>query len=157
MGYPSGPYGTSEGSIIENLSFVAPDDTPLALGDIYADGNNALLLVATAAGWCTACIEEQPALQDLANTYGSEGLYVLVSIFEDANFIPATAALAAAWKSQYALDVTVVADPPFVLDAYYDSSLTPMNMLVDVSAMKILRTSTGWDRGAIEAIIEARL
>jgi hypothetical protein len=39
---------------------------------------------------------------------------------------------------------------------YYDSSLTPLNMLVDVSSMKILTANTGWDESAVTAIVESR-
>src|SRR5689334_10748420 len=70
-GYPEGPYGKNEGSILENLEFVATDDSAFSLQNIYADGVNQLLLLTTAAGWCTACREEQPALQDLYDTYAS--------------------------------------------------------------------------------------
>jgi len=83
--------------------------------------------------------------------------FVMVSIFEDATFEPADSELAARWKSQYKLNLTVVADPEFVFDDYYESSLTPMTMLVEVSSMTIIKLTTGWDPGMVQAIIEARL
>ena len=36
--------------------------------DIYKATDEDLLLLVTAAGWCTACREEQPALEDLYQT-----------------------------------------------------------------------------------------
>lgn len=155
--YPSGPYGESEGSVIADLSFAAPDGASITLADLHADPEVKVILLATAAGWCTACIEEQSALQDLFDRYGARGLRVLVTLFEDRDFQPADAALAAAWKEEHALTFDVVADATFQLGAFYDSSLTPMNMLVDVDGMEILRITTGWDPDVIEGIIGARL
>jgi peroxiredoxin len=156
-GYPAGPYGVTEGSIIAPLEFIDSDGTPFSLQDIYTDSTNQLLLVATSAGWCSSCVEEQAELQGLHESYGPEGLYVMVSLFEDAAFEPADSAFAAQWKKQHKLGFTVVADPEFAFGDYYDSSLTPMTMLVDLSSMEIIKLSTGWDPGMVQAIIEARL
>jgi hypothetical protein len=155
--YPGGPYGKTEGAVIADLSFVEPDGAPISLADLHADPDVRVLLLVTAAGWCTACIEEQSALQELFARYGPRGLRVLVTLFEDRDFEPADAALAAAWKEEHALTIDVVADAPFQLGAFYDSSLTPMNMVVDVDDMEILRITTGWDPDVIEGIIAARL
>jgi peroxiredoxin len=156
-GYPPGPYGLTEGSIISPLEFIDSDGSPFSLENIYDDGANQLLLIATTAGWCSSCIEEQADLQGLHESYGSEGLYVMVAIFEDATFEPADSELAAQWKSRHKLGFTVVADSEFAFGDYYDSSLTPMTMLVDVSSMEIIKLSTGWDPGMVQAVIEARL
>ena len=156
-GYPAGPYGVSEGDVIDELAFVDPDDASFTLRQVYADGANKLLLISTAAFWCVACAEEQPDLQDLHQTHGADGLFTMVSVFEDEQTQPAEAADAARWKTQYEVDFQVVADPPFVLDAYYDSSLTPMNMLIEVGSMTIFRINTGWDPSATRSLIEAKL
>lgn len=156
-GYPAGPYGVGEGDVIADLAFVDPDGASFTLRHVYADGHNRLLLASTAAPWCTACVEEQPDLQNLHQTYGPDGLFVMVSVFEDAQYQPAEAADAARWRDEHEVDFQVVADPGFVFDAYYDSSLTPMNMLIEVETMTIFRINTGWDQSATEAIIEAKL
>jgi thiol-disulfide isomerase/thioredoxin len=155
--YPEGPYGVGEGDIIEDLLFVDADDAEFSLGDLFADPANRLLLLSTAAGWCAACIEEQPSLEALYADHKARGLRVLVSVFEYSDFRPADAALAEAWQEEHEVSFDVVADPPFVLDAYYDSSATPMNMMVDIDTMEIVRITTGWDPTVIESIIEARL
>lgn len=155
--YPAAPYGKGEGDTIRNHSFTAPDGALLALQEIRADDSAQLLLLVTAAGWCTACIEEQPALQRLHQQRGPDGLRVVVSVFEDTEFAPARPADAAEWQSDHALTFTVVADPDFQLREYYDSSLTPMNMLVDLGSMTIERVNTGWDPLVIESLVEALL
>jgi len=155
--YPAGPYGLAEGDIIQDLAFVLPDGGELRLSDIRNVPGAKLLMVSTSAGWCTACIEEQPKLQNFYEVYGPDGLQVMVSLFEDINYNPATEGLAKQWKAQYDLDIWIVADPDFVWDAYYDSSLTPMNMIVRLEDMIILYLKTGFDESTVEAIINASL
>lgn len=155
--YPVGPYGLTEGSVIEPISFLLPDSMPRTLEDVWDDPSKKILLMTTSAGWCTACIEEQPKLKEFQEKYGAAGLYIIVALFEDSASNAATAELAASWQRQYSLPFDVVADPQFLLGRYYDRTLTPMNMLVDVGQMKILRISTGFDANATEAIISARV
>jgi thiol-disulfide isomerase/thioredoxin len=157
-GYPNGPYGVAVNATLTNHdTFLTPEGAPWSLADVYRDGSKRLLLISTSAGWCTACIKEQPKLQALHETYGPRGLAVVVSVFEDAQFNAATAATAADWRDRYNLSATVVADPPFAFSAYYDAALTPMNMIVDVNTMQILWLTTGWDQSTIDAILSSRL
>ena len=146
-----------EGDIIADLEFVNPDGSALKLSDLYKNKDNKLLLVSTSAGWCTACIEEQPTLQAKYEQYKDKGLVVMVSLFETIDYDPASAELAGAWKLQYELDFLVVADPDFVFSAYYNTDLTPMNMFVDLSTMEILYIGTGWDESVANAILESQL
>jgi hypothetical protein len=67
IGYPG--FGTEVGSIIEPLEFLDTSGEPFGLDDVYAQGSNRVLLLTTSAGWCTACIEEQFALQALYTDY----------------------------------------------------------------------------------------
>jgi thiol-disulfide isomerase/thioredoxin len=157
-GYPAGPYGAAVNATITNHdTFLTTAGEPWALSSVYQDSSKRLLFISTAAGWCTACIKEQPKIQALQDTYGSRGLAVVVSLFEDAQFKPADAALAADWRSRYGLSVNVVADPSFALQAYYDPTLTPMNMIIDVNTMQILWLTTGWDQSTIDAILSSKL
>ena len=158
-GYPAGPFGVAEGALLMNHdTLVNSDGGAYSLQqNIYADGGNKLLLISTSAGWCTACIEEQPKLQGLYDEYYDKGLTVMVSVFEDSQFMPAAAANAEEWKSKYNLTFDVVADPSFVFKEYYDEQLTPMTMLVDVNTMKILRLETGFNESTVRAIIESQL
>lgn len=155
--YPAGPFGTAEGDVIRNHVFTAADGTALALQEVRADDDAQLLLLVTAAGWCTACIEEQPELQQLYQRRDADGLRIVVGVFEDAEFAPATAADAAEWQRDHALSFPVVADPQFELHDYYDAALSPMNMLVRLGPMTIERVSTGRDPLLLESMIEALL
>ncbi len=155
--YPGGPYGTQEGDVIAPHAFLTTAGEPFSLADVFADRGNELLLITTAAGWCTACIEEQPKLQALHEQYAARGLFVLVAYFEDESFQPASPADADGWRQRFALDPLVVADPDFAFADYYDASLTPLNLIVDVGCMSIVKAITGWDEAVVESIIDARL
>ena len=155
--YPAGPYGTSECSVIDNHSFTTADGSTLSLSDIYADADAKVLLLTTSAGWCPACIEEQPMLEAWHNTYSSQGLRVVGTLFADENDSPVGADYAANWINNYSLTFPVVADTDQVLSAYYDASKAPMNMIVNVATMQIVRVIIGADTDAVQSIIEAGL
>jgi hypothetical protein len=160
--YPEGPFGTEEGDVLAPLAFQRDTGEDYSFdADVYADESNRLLLLTTAAGWCTACIEEQGQLEAFHNDPEIEGLAIVVSIFEDQNFQPATPEVAAGWRETHSLSFDVIVDAENQLgdedSGYYDPALTPMNMMVDIDTMEILRIQTGWDPSVIESIIEARL
>lgn len=155
--YPAGPFGTTECARIENLALTQPDNSTVDLQSIRSQASSELLLVVTSAGWCTACIEEQPQLQAIHEQFSGKGLVVMVSLFEDSNYAPVDGSYAEQWKRQYELDFMVVADPDKQLHQYYDPSLTPMQMLVDASTMKILQIFVGEDLDTIRDLVEAKL
>lgn len=157
--YPASGYGTEEGAVLQNIGFVDDNDNQLDLGDVRMDAANKVMLLTTSSGWCTACIEEQPKLQALADELSAQGLVVFITLFEDADFNPANADFAAQWRRQYDLqdNVYVVADEPFAMSAYYDRSLTPMTMIVNLDTMEMVKIDTGFDESAVRAIINALL
>lgn len=159
VSYPEAPYGVREGDVIEPLDFVNTEGEPVTLADIYDDDFTQLLLVTTSAEWCTACIKEQPKLEQLYQRYRERGLNVLVTLFEDANFEPATPEVAAAWRNKYDLNFSVLADPksPSTFSPYYNIDLTPMVMLIDVATMKIVYLATSLNEDRVEELIDARL
>lgn len=157
--YPSEPYGVMTGQVIQPLSFVSTEGDPFKTEELYQDLSKQLLLFTTSAEWCTACIKEQPKLQELYERFGDLGLEVMVSLFQDSDFEPATAELAARWRDKYDLSFMIVADPvvPSTMSPYYDVNLTPMVMLVDLLNMEIIYLTQGFDEDQVEALIESRL
>jgi peroxiredoxin len=155
--YPEGPFGANEGDTLENHAFLAPDGSTVDLQSVRAEERAQVLVLTTAAGWCSACIEEQHELEALYREHEADGLRVLVSLFEDADYERATPALAGAWRSEREVTFAVAADPEFALARYYDASLTPMNMVVDLGSMQIIRITTGWDRDLISTLVEVSL
>lgn len=157
--YPQGPYGQAVGQIIEPLNFLDKENQAYGLEQVYADSYNQLLLVTTSAEWCTACIKEQPTLQRLYEEYKHRGLEVMVTLFQDRDFEPATPELSERWQEKYELDFTVVSDSnePSLFSPYYDVSLTPMVMLVDVNTMQIIYLTQGFDEDQVRGLIESKL
>ena len=153
-------YGTESGDTIADLAFIRGDGMQFNLSEIHADPTRKVILFTTSAGWCAACIEEQPKLQALHREYHERGLTILVVLFEYQDYRPADARLAMQWQRRYMLDYTVVADPPFVSRPYYpngDASATPLVLLIDVSSMEILDVSTGFNEDIVRSIIEKTL
>src|ERR1051326_9086895 len=71
-GYPSGPYGTKVGDIIDNIQFTGirdanmngtfSDDMPIAicLGAFRLDPNIKAIAIISSAVWCGPCNQEEP-------------------------------------------------------------------------------------------------
>ncbi len=152
--YPEGPYGTETGDVTDNLSFLDADGEVFEFGSIYRDPEVRLVLVSTSAWWCGACRDEQPELQALYREHRDRGFLVIAAIFEDEEFNPATLAHATGWRDMFGLTFPVVLDDEFVFANYYDRSLTPMNMFIDGSTMRIISVATGFDRTEVEATID---
>ncbi|MSP74272.1 MAG: TlpA family protein disulfide reductase [Myxococcales bacterium] len=155
--YPVGPYGKAEGAVLEDLTLKSGDGAPFRLSSLHQDCGRRLLLVSTSAGWCTACIEEQPKLQALHEQYAAAGLVVMVAFFEDANFEPAKLRNVQDWKERYGLDFPVLLDEAFVFGDYYDRESTPMTMLVELETMTILRIMNGFDESTVRSLITQKL
>jgi hypothetical protein len=149
-------FGTEAGSIIAPLEFVAHEG-PMSLYDVYAEPANRALLLTTAAGWCTACIEEQSALQTLYNDYAGQGVEIMVTVFEKGDYEPADANFAKQWKRRYELTYPVVADPAFIMRSYYpsgDSSITPILLVIDVATMTIMERFIGFEDRVVRALVD---
>ena len=153
-------YGTQAGDRIASLTFVDGDDQPYGLADVHKDPTRKLLLFTTSAGWCAACIEEQPTLQALHEEFHAQGLTIMVVLFEYQDYSPGDARLAQQWKRRYNLDYTVLADPTFISKPYYpngDASATPLVMLIDVGTMTIIDVATGFNEDVVRSIIDKTL
>lgn len=155
--YPSSGYGLSEGDTLTNLKFNNTDNEELDLSSIYLNSENKLLLITTTAGWCTACREEGPKLKEIYENWHDKGLEILMAVFEDADYSPASVEYAADWKNRFGFPFIVVADTENQFSAYYPPDATPMNMFVDVNTMQIISIKTGWDESLINAVLESKL
>jgi len=155
--YPEGPYGIDAGDFLKDMTFQDSEGPDFTLESLHQDPAARLLLLSTGAGWCTACIEEQPQLEAWAARYKDKGLRVVMTVFEDALSQPATVDYAKKWKASNELTIPVLSDSGAQFSAYYDSSLAPMNMIVEACTMKIVKIVVGANPSAIESIIEAKL
>lgn len=160
--YPSEGVGTEEGDVVENECFVgyrAPQRVApiarhretIAFSDYYdpsgTKGVN-LLLVNTAAIWCSACVGEHHSLPDYQTRLGEQGLVILSTLFEDAARNPASLEDVERWIGKFGTNFPMVADPDQELGAYASTALAPLNMVVDPRSMRILKKYVG-DQGTV--------
>jgi hypothetical protein len=161
-GYPDEGLGTEAGDVMANACFtgyraperVTPDADhreTIAFSDYYdpagTKGVN-LLLVNTAAIWCSACVSEHGTLPDHARELGPQGLVIVSTLFQDAHRDGATLQDVERWIANFHTNFPMVADPELQLQGYSPPALAPLNMLVDPRSMKILRKYVG-DQGSV--------
>jgi thiol-disulfide isomerase/thioredoxin len=157
--YPAGPFGTLVGSRIGPLEFPTVVGSNFSFDqDVFQDESVKLVLVSTAAGWCTACREEQPALVELYNDHRDEGLLVIIAIFEDNDSSPVTQEFAEGWVNQYGIPFPALIDEFNDFASFYVPTLAPMNMFLDGETMEIIDITIGaLDESTAGAIIADRL
>ena len=160
--YPTSGLGTEVGDVVDNECFVgyrAPDRvTPdpqhretVAFSDYYDPAGTkgvSLLLINTAAIWCSACVAEHGTLPEHAAELMPQGLVIVSTLFQDAQRDPASLDDLERWIENFHPNFPMVADPELSLGDYALVSLAPLNMLVDPRSMKILRKYVG-DQGAV--------
>jgi hypothetical protein len=151
--YPAGPYGTDVGDVVENLSFVDENDTPVELEPFYGGPQRALVLFGTAA-WCAVCIDEA---EQLTITLASQGDKVipLGVLYEDALGEQPTAAVALGYNN--AVDAfEFVADPSQRFSDFFDpAGALPRMLLIDTATMTLVYKTQGFDEQALLAAIDA--
>jgi hypothetical protein len=132
--YPSGPYGTNVGDVVDpTLSwqgYVGDASAPstVAITSYYdcdgTHGVNALLLDESAT-WCSDCEEEAATISPLVTgKWQTQGVAVVVLMAEDQSSDPATLGTAQSWRDEYVLTTGAVC--------------APTNAVIDPRTMKIV-------------------
>ena len=177
-GYPAGPYGSAEGATVENFLFTQgwmdPEAAgydpaklaPIQLSDFYdPDGTKGIeiLLINTAAVWCSACKAEHGGsgstknLNDHFNELSPKGFRILSLLFQDAQSQPPTADHLVAWTTSFETHFPMALDPEFQMGRYASAETAPLNMVVDARTMKILKKYIGDKSAVIWPYIENEL
>lgn len=160
--YPDEGIGAEEGDVVKNVCFTgyrapqrvsarAEHRETIALSDYYDPAGTkgvALLLVNTAAIWCSACVNEHRTLPDRHEELGARGLVILGTLFQDASRDSASLEDLEAWIAKFGTNFPMVTDPELELAAYASPASAPLNMLVDPRDMTILRKYVG-DQGTV--------
>jgi thiol-disulfide isomerase/thioredoxin len=81
------PVGLAHGTRLPDLAFVDLDGRRRSLGEYPGS----VLLVVFWASWCAPCVDEMPALEDLANRYAGRGLVLLGVSGDESNDAAAAA------------------------------------------------------------------
>lgn len=173
--YPAGPYGTTEGKLVENFEFKAfadanyqckdPADQVMDLSktrkvsfkDYFCNSScpekkKKILWVMVSAGWCGPCQQEVAETQA---QYGKGALdprvHLINILYEDDKSKPVTEEFGKLWakNNQFQLTFPVALDPQFTMGKYFDRNAVPFNMLVDLDTMKIIFRQTGANLPAV--------
>ncbi|HET9955032.1 MAG TPA: hypothetical protein VFQ61_11035 [Polyangiaceae bacterium] len=154
--YPLGPYGTEPGSVVKNACFPGLRDPArsgrteseleaLSLADFYDPSGEryAVLLLNTAAVWCSACrVEHEDLSGRLANLSGRK-LGVLGALFQDRDRNPAQFSDLALWTETFATPFPMALDPSYQLGVYASAETAPLNLVIDTRDMRILQKYIG--------------
>lgn len=173
--YPCGPYGRTQGQVIENLALPVQSDTNMNgvidamdtvrtahFSDYFQSQGVKALFVGVAAGWCEPCKMEQPDLVALYNSYGGKAGKVafLEAIIEKPDRSPADTGFVDAWAGNYKIPFDMASDPNAILAPYYNTATFPMQMVISTKDMKITWQQNGptqADRkAAIDAVLNAK-
>jgi hypothetical protein len=154
--YPASNFGDKKGNVAPPMhtwqGYVNDSSTevPVKIEDFYdCDGTRGInaVLIDTSAVWCEACQQEATDMSaNLAGAWKDLGIRVLTLIDEDAQSMPATSAIALAWKTKYKLDrSTVAADPADTFLNIGESTIgLPLLTLVDPRTMQIVDVQEGY-------------
>jgi hypothetical protein len=146
--YPTGPYGTKLGQIVNpNLTWQGfredeAQSSTISVQDYFdcdgARGINAVML-SEGAVWCGACQQEASELNSrMAGGWKQKGVRVLELIIETGSGSPATLQTASAWKDTFnATGWAVAADPDFSFASGGGNGL-PLLIVVDPRTMKVV-------------------
>lgn len=171
LGYPEGPYGTEAGAVVRNVclrGWLAPERVshdesslePVRLSDFYdPDGQRGieLLLVNTAAVWCSACRIEHDDLPRRAPSYLPRGLRIVGSLFQDQKQNPASVEDLKRWVETFKTNFPMSLDPNYAFGLYASAETAPLNLLIDARTMKILKKYIGDQSAVMWPYIDAEL
>jgi hypothetical protein len=172
LAYPEGPYGSEPGSVLRNVCFqgwATPDPDPdhppaplepIALADFYdPDGTRGIdvLLVNTAAVWCSACRIEHETLPERASELGPRGLVILSALFQDQQRNPANEADLYEWTKVFLTNFPMVLDPSYSFGSYASAETAPLNLVIDTRTMTLLAKYVGDQSAVMWPAIEGAL
>jgi AhpC/TSA family len=169
--YPNGPFGPEEGDTLANACFqgfrnpaiVAHDESALetiAFSDYYDPTGSrgvALVLINTAAVWCSACRTEHEGLSAKNDEYSPKGLRIVSTLFQDAARNPATLGDLSTWVETFSSDYAMLLDPDYQLGTYASAETAPLNLVVDARTMKIEKKLLGDQPTILWPFIDAAL
>ena len=170
--YPPEPYGNGEGDVVKPVCFAKGWRDPTAAGydtsrmeqicfsDFYdPDGKKGvkLLMLNTAAFWCSACKEEHPELPGVYAELHPKGLEILSAVYEKSDRSPTGPDDLALWAKTFGTNFPMVTDPTFKMGFFIDAATAPINVIVNARTMAIEKRYVGDQRAAIQAYLHSQL
>ena len=169
VSYPSGPYGTKVGQIIENHTVTVFRDpkslckdlkehkidtsksVKMSLQDFYKwdptckAKKKKLLWILGSAAWCGICTKEIKAVKAAILAGQIDNRVAFLNLVVDGKTYgkPADVATAKLWVTGFGLNHPVASDMTYAFKKYFLSSGFPLNILVDLETMKIYHARNG--------------
>lgn len=154
--YPAGPYGDDAGTLAVDRCFQgwrAPQKTPhtataledVSLGNFYDPTGTRyeLLLLNTAAVWCSVCKTEHQTLPEHYADYSPRGLAIVSALFQNNAGKPAELSDLKTWVESFDVPFPMVLDPDYQLQDYASAETAPLNLVIDARTMRILAKFIG--------------
>lgn len=162
VGYPPAPdegYSGDEGGILPNMRFQGyltegPSEVPVhdlsyretvTFSDIRAIEGHTHMLITVAAEWCKPCREEAEILPELYDEWGPRGGYVLGVLNQDRLYNTADRRSVEDWSRRYQSNYSLTHDPEGFVAQEFAPSTVPLNVVVDLRTMEVLRSRVGED------------
>ena len=167
--YPPGPYGINEGDVLQNMTFsgyvnMAPGDgvvdqsgyeDSVSLASLRENGYR-YVLFNVAAIWCVACQTEARDFPGYFEDWAPKGGFIMSVLIEDAQTMPANKGHLDSWVSMYQPNYTMLHDPQDEVTQVLAPANLPLNAMIDLDTMRILRIRQGDDPEFIQ-FFEERL
>ena len=142
--YPSGPYGTRQSQILDDLAFTDSAGARRTLSQIRADTSVKVILWISSTEWCPTCRDQVPTLNQIQSSYRTRGVYVVTSLHEDRSYSPAAPDTAQRWVSELGAQYEVVAEPSPPHDNH---QINPTSWVIDAETMRVLNYIEGEQPG----------
>lgn len=151
--YPVGVYGGDEGDIIRNMRFAGYfSDVPVE-GIHTTDFQESVtfqqirelegythMLLSVGAEWCKPCAEEAVTLRNAYPDWSAKGGFILSVMTQDRQRNAADRTVIDAWSRRFTTNYTLVVDPEGYVANDLASVSLPLNVVIDLETMTILRS-----------------
>lgn len=167
--YPAGPYGGMAGDIIANAQFQGyvveqPMNDIASTGyresvtmdDLRNIDGYKFLMLNVAADWCAECKLEAREFPHQYENWAPDGGLLVSVVIEDINTLPATRPVLDNWVGAQSPNYTTLHDVTGFINNTFAPSTLPMNAVIDLRTMEILRVQIGTDL-TIFRFFEAKL
>lgn len=164
--YPQSDCGYEVGKVIPNYAFEGRTDgidsprVTVHLADLYDPTGTKgarFLLVNSTALWCIYCAEETRALPGMKVDYSPKGVRFMTLVVEDRDGTPASPAVVDDFIRTYSLTTIVVSDPLEVTTLFFDKNAMPLNMIVDLRTMRIVKKIVGGSWSTVRSSLDLAL
>jgi hypothetical protein len=168
--YPNGPFGVDQGTTAENACFrgwrrpnvtehVSRTLEDISLGSFYdrTGDEHELIIVNTAALWCSVCQVEHRDLPRRYDEFAPRGLVILGALFQDERAEPADLSDLTAWVETFEVPFPMALDPAYQLGVYASAETAPLNLVIDARTMRILQKYVGDQSSLLWPYVEEEL